>query len=135
VSGPVTFPTLAADAILLLHMLFVGFVVLGLALIIVGAARGWSWVRDPWFRLAHCVAIGIVVLQSWLGVICPLTQWEMALRASAGEAAYQGSFISYWVGRILYYEAPPWVFMVAYTVFGLAVLGCWLWVRPRPFGR
>ena len=66
----------AADAILTLHALFVAFVVLGLCCILVGGYRGWSWVRDRWFRLAHLAAIGVVVLQSWVGVICPLTRWE-----------------------------------------------------------
>jgi hypothetical protein len=126
---------LAADAILLLHVLFVGFVIVGLLLVICGGLRGWSWVRNPWFRLTHLLAIAVVLLQSWVGVICPLTTWEMALRSQAGSATYAGSFISYWLGRILYYQAPSWVFVVSYTVFGLLVVACWLWVRPRPWRR
>lgn len=124
---------LAADAILLLHVLFVGFVTVGLLLVICGGVRGWSWVRNPWFRLTHLLAIAVVVLQSWVGVICPLTTWEMALRSQAGSTTYAGSFVSYWLGRVLYYQAPPWVFVVAYSVFGLLVVACWLWVRPRPW--
>ena len=125
---------LAADALLLLHSLFVAFVILGLLLIIIGGLSGWAWVRNPWFRMAHLVAIGVVVLQSWLGMICPLTTWEMALRERAGEAVYSGSFIAHWVGRLLYYEAPPWVFVVCYTLFASLVVACWFWVRPRRFG-
>jgi hypothetical protein len=125
----------AADVILLLHMLFVCFVLGGLVLIICGGVCGWSWVRNPWFRLAHIMAIGLVVIQSWLGVICPLTTWEMALRTQAGGAGYEGSFIGYWLGRILYYQAPPWAFVVAYTAFGMLVLMCWLRIRPRSFGE
>ena len=71
---------LAADALLVLHSLFVAFVVCGLLLVIVGGLRGWAWVHNRWFRLAHLVAIGCVVVQSWLGLVCPLTTWEMALR-------------------------------------------------------
>ncbi len=125
---------LAADAILLLHVLFVGFVIVGLVLIIFGGLRGWYWVRNLWFRMSHLIAIGIVVVQSWFGVICPLTIWEMALRPQAEGTIYSGTFISYWLGRILYYQLPPWVFVVSYTVFGVLVVACWLWVRPRPFG-
>ena len=128
------FPLWAADAVLLLHILFVCFVLGGLMLIICGGLCGWTWVRNPWFRLAHVAAIGIVVIQSWLGVICPLTTWEMALRTQAGGAGYEGSFIGYWLGRILYYQAPPWVFVVSYTAFAVLVLVCWLQIRPRPFG-
>ena len=124
---------LAADGLLLLHAAFVAFVVLGLLLIIAGRFRQWSWVRNPWFRLAHLVAIGIVVLQSWLGIVCPLTTWENALRARAGAATYSGAFIAHWVENLLYYRAPEWVFIVAYTAFGIAVIVSWFWVRPRPF--
>lgn len=124
---------LAADLLLLLHVLFVAFVILGLVLVIVGKPMNWCWVRNPWFRLAHLVAIAVVVLQSWLGAICPLTTWEMALRARAGAATYTGAFVAHWLERLLYYQAPAWVFVVCYTVFGAAVVASWFWVRPRSF--
>ena len=126
---------LAADLILFSHVLFVAFVVLGLVLILMGKVCAWSWVRNTWFRLIHLAAIGVVVLQSWAGVICPLTTWEMALRERAGDAVYSGSFISHWLGSILYFQAPPWVFSVAYTVFAAAVVASWFWVRPRWFTK
>lgn len=125
---------LAADAILVTHVLFVVFVVAGLVLIFVGHGRSWPWIRNPWFRLAHLAAIGVVVLQAWLGRICPLTIWEMALREKAGDATYRGSFIAHWLQTLLYYEAPAWVFTIGYTVFGLLVAIAWVRIRPRPFG-
>jgi hypothetical protein len=123
----------AADALLYAHALFVAFVVFGLLFIYAGKLLAWSWVRNPWFRLAHLGAIGVVVLQSWLGLICPLTTWEMALREKAGEATYAGTFISHWLESILYYSAPAWVFTLCYTVFGLLVLASWFWVPPHSF--
>lgn len=124
---------MAADAILITHALFVVFVVAGLILIFTGKLLSWSWVRNPWFRLVHLISIGIVVLQSWLDIVCPLTTWEMALRSKAGDTVYAGSFVAHWVGTLLYYLAPEWVFIVCYTVFGILVLASWFWVRPRPF--
>jgi hypothetical protein len=121
----------AADAILFAHVLFVLFVVVGLALILLGKLLSWAWVRNPVFRWAHIAGIGIVILQSWLGVICPLTSWEMALRAKAGEATYSGSFIAHWLESMLYLQAPEWAFTVAYTLFGALVAASWYWVRPR----
>lgn len=129
------FYLMAADALLVLHVLFVAFVIGGLLLILSGWVRGWSWVRNPWFRSAHLAAIGVVVIQAWLGRICPLTIWEMALRERAGGAVYPGGFVAHWLGELLYYQAPAWVFAVAYTLFGILVTGCWFGVRPRPFGR
>lgn len=132
-TGDSTALRLLADAVLLTHALFVAFVVLGLALILAGKWRSWRWVCNPWFRWAHLVAIGVVVVQSWLGLICPLTTLEMALRQRAGDASYAGSFVAHWLESILYYRAPWWVFVVAYTAFGLAVVATWIWVRPRRF--
>jgi hypothetical protein len=117
------------------HLLFVAFVIFGLVFIVVGKLRAWSWIRNPWFRWLHVASIGVVVLQSWLGSICPLTTWEMALREKAGDAIYTGAFIAYWLESILYYRAPEWVFVVAYTLFGLLVAASWLWVRPRHFRK
>lgn len=127
---------LLADAVLLVHFAFVLFVGLGLALTLVGGVLGWRWVRNRAFRIGHLAAIGIVVLQSWLGVICPLTDLEMWARARAGERVYTGSFIAHWVERALYYDAPWWVFVVCYTAFGALVVAAWYWVRPqsRPTG-
>jgi hypothetical protein len=129
-----TYYLLAADLLLLGHVLFVGFVVFGLILIVIGKPLAWAWVRNPWFRITHLVAIGIVVLQSWFGIICPLTTWEMAFRERAGDAAYTGSFISHWLETLLYYNAPPWVFVVCYTAFGALVVVSWIWVPPRKAG-
>jgi hypothetical protein len=124
---------IAADLTLVVHALFVAFVIFGLVAILVGKMRTWAWVRNPWFRAAHLLAIGIVVSQAWLGIVCPLTTWENALREKAGETVYSGSFVAHWLEALLYYQAPPWVFVVAYTVFGGLVLISWFWVRPRPF--
>jgi hypothetical protein len=125
----------AADLILGVHAAFVAFVLLGFVLVWVGGVRGWAWVRNPWFRWLHLAAIGVVVLQAWLGMICPLTVWEMELRARAGRAAYEGSFIVHWLDALLYIEAPAWAFTLAYTLFGLLVLATWFGVRPRRFRR
>ena len=122
---------LAADLILFTHVLFVAFVVIGLLLILIGKPLHWGWVRNRCFRISHLVAIGVVVLQAWLGVICPLTILEMWLRERAGDAVYAGTFVSHWLETILYYQAPAWIFVACYTAFGALVLLSWFWVRPR----
>jgi hypothetical protein len=126
---------LAADLLLFSHVMFVAFVVLGLVLIYIGRFRDWSWVRNWWYRISHLAAIGVVVLQSWFGIICPLTSWEMALRERAGDATYAGTFVAHWLGELLYYQAPMWVFTVSYTLFGGLVAASWYWVRPRRPGE
>jgi hypothetical protein len=124
---------LAADMLLILHTVVVLFIVVGLLLILAGGARGWSWVRNPWFRLAHVIAIAVVVIQAWGGVICKLTVWEQALRQRAGDTVYTGSFIVHWLDSLLYYDAPAWVFTLCYSLFGVVVAVAWYRVRPRAF--
>lgn len=121
--------SILADLVLVIHALFVGFVVIGFALILAGLALGWSWVRQPGFRYAHLAAIGVVVLQSWLGMECPLTTLENALRTRAGEAAYATAFIQDWLHRLIFYQAETWVFTALYSAFGAAVALVW-WFAP-----
>ncbi|MEO8225161.1 MAG: DUF2784 domain-containing protein [Gammaproteobacteria bacterium] len=123
-----------ADLVLVVHALFVGFVVIGFALVLLGLAQGWFWVRRPAFRYAHLTAIAIVVAQAWLGLECPLTTLETALRVRAGEAGYGTSFIQDWLYRLLYYRADTWVFTVLYTAFGAMVALVW-WFAPPVHGQ
>lgn len=125
------FYQLAADGLLILHVLFVAFVVFGLLLILTGMAARWQWTRNRWFRSLHLAAIVIVTAQAWFGMICPLTTWEMYFREKAGDVVYTGSFIEYWLHRIIFYQAEPRVFVLAYTVFGLAVIASWYFYPPR----
>jgi hypothetical protein len=126
---------LAADLVLAVHVAFVVFVVVGLLLIFIGGFLNWRFVRNPWFRGLHVASIAIVVLQAWLGRLCPLTVLEMALRERAGDATYDGAFIAHWLQSLLYYDAPAWVFTVIYSVFGFVVALSWWLVRPSPFRR
>ena len=109
---------LAADAILVVHFAFVAFVVVGFALIVAGALAGWAWVRNRKFRYAHLAAIVFVAAESLLGMACPLTVWEDALRRASPDAP---GFVARWVGRLLYYDLPAWVFTAAYVLFAIAV--------------
>ncbi len=119
-----------ADSLLILHVLFVCFVVFGLLAIYLGYFLQWSWIRNRIFRICHLLGIAIVVVQSWLGMICPLTIWEMGLREAAGEMTYSGSFIQHWLHQVLYFRAPDWVFISLYSVFGSLVLASWFLVPP-----
>ena len=123
--------SLLAVLILFTHALFVAFVILGLASIPLGSCLRWQWIRNPWFRSAHLLAIVLVMTESLLGWICPLTEWESMARIAAGGEAYSVSFIRYWLHELLYYDLEPWVFAVAYTVLALLAAVAWLLVPPQ----
>jgi hypothetical protein len=121
---------LLADLVLTTHVALVIFVAGGLALILIGNRYGWNWVNRLWFRLLHLAAIAFVVAETWIGLSCPLTTLEMWLRAKARTGTYSGGFIEYWLQRLLYYDAPAWVFAVGYTLFGLVVVATWRYFPP-----
>jgi hypothetical protein len=121
-----------ADAVLALHAALVLFVVGGLPLILFGNRRRWAWVNDWWFRLAHLATIAVVAAEAWLGIVCPLTTLEAWLRMQAHGTPDEGGFIEHWLQALLFWQAPPWVFTLAYTVFGLAVAAAWWVFPPRP---
>jgi hypothetical protein len=101
------------------------FVVFGLAAIWIGAWRRWRWVRNIRFRVIHLLAIGLVAAESILGVDCPMTVWENRLR---GEG--DSGFLQLWLHRLMFFDAPSWVFTSAYLLFAAAVAASWFVIRP-----
>ena len=85
---------LAADLILVLHLLFIIFVLFGGLLCLYRAY--WAWLHLP------AMTWGVWV--EWAGWICPLTPLENHLRALAGQHGYDGEFISHYLFPVLY---PP----------------------------
>jgi len=126
-----------ADVVVVLHAAYAGFVVAGLVAIVVGYLFRWGWIRNPWFRSIHLLMIVVVVVEAMLGIECPLTAWERALRADAGEKVTQGTFIGRWANALIFYQdVPEWVFTIAHCVFGMLVLGTMFLIPPRwPKGR
>ena len=81
-----------ADLVVGVHALFVVFVVAG----------GLLALRWPWVAAAHLPAAVWGALIEFRGWICPLTPLEKSLRASAGQAGYQGGFIDHYLLPVLY---------------------------------
>ena len=83
---------LAADAVLLLHLGFILFVLLG----------GVLAVRWRWAPLLHLPAAAWGVYIELSGGLCPLTPLENRLRIAAGEAGYSGGFIEHYLLALIY---------------------------------
>lgn len=122
---------LLADVLLTLHVAIVVFVVGLLPLVLIGGSLGWRWVRHFGLRLTHLGLMVFIAAQAWLGQLCPLTVWEQHLRRIAGQGSYGESFIEHGLSRLLYWEAPWWSFVAAYSVFAALVALAWWWVRPQ----
>ncbi|MFC5768284.1 DUF2784 domain-containing protein [Thauera sinica] len=83
---------LAADAVLLLHLAFILFVLLGGLLAL-------RWRRAP---LVHLPAAAWGIYIELSGGICPLTPLENRLRAAAGQAGYEGGFVEHYLLALIY---------------------------------
>ena len=116
-----------ADGLLVFHFAIAAFICSGLILVWIGAALGWRWVRNPWFRYVHLAAIVFVAAEALLGMACPLTVWEDLLRGGASAE----SFVGRWVRRLLFYQAPEWVFTTAYLAWAAASAAALALVPPR----
>ena len=86
------FYSLAADALLVVHFLFIGFVVLGGLLV-------FKWRRLVFLHLPAAVWGALIEFRGWL---CPLTPWEQALRRAAGETGYNTGFIEHYLMPLVY---------------------------------
>jgi len=115
-----------ADVVVAFHLLIVLFILLGVPLVYLGAALHWTWVRSRRWRMLHLGAILFVAAESLLGITCPLTVWEDALRGQRTD----GGFLEGWIDQLIFYDAPAWVFTMAYTAFAALVLVTWFVVPP-----
>lgn len=113
-----------ADALVVFHLAFVGFVLLGALLV--------AW--KPWVAWLHVPAIAwgaLVEMNAW---ICPLTPWEQQLRRAAGQSGYEGSFVDQYLLPVLYPAGlePRIQFVLGIVVIVVnAVLYGWIWWRRR----
>lgn len=119
-----------ADLVVLVHALYVGFVIMGVVLISAGGIFGWRWIRNFWLRVAHLVAIAAVCVEALTETICPLTTFESSLRQRAGQTSYAGTFLGHWAHTLIFYDLPAQVFTICYLACGALVIALLLLVPP-----
>lgn len=102
-------PSLVADGLVLLHALFIAFVVLG----------GFLALRWPAVAYLHlpCLLWGIAIELG--GFICPLTPLENQWRLAAGAGGYSGGFIDHYIMPLIY---PPGLTRGTQILLGLTLL-------------
>jgi hypothetical protein len=115
-----------ADAVVVLHLCFVGFVIVG----------GFFLRRWPKLIYVHIPAVAWGVLIEFAGWICPLTPLENALRARGGQAGYQGDFIGHYLIPILYPHGLTRniQFVLGALAFGINTIAYFVFFRRKNHG-
>ena len=115
---------LLADAVVLLHLLFIAFALAGGALVL------WR----PRIAWLHLPAVAWAAYVEFSATICPLTPLENALRRSAGEAGYGGGFIEHYLMALIYPEGltrPVQIALGLGVLLFNVVLYAWLLLSRR----
>jgi hypothetical protein len=115
----------AADAVVLVHLAFVLFVIFGGALVL--RRPRLAWIHLPAALWGAAIEFG--------GWICPLTPLEVQLRQSAGEAGYSGGFIEHYVVALLYPQALTRELQIALGALVVLVNACVYLVLARRIAR
>jgi hypothetical protein len=112
-----------ADLVVVVHLLFIGFIVGGVFLI-------WRWPVIIW---AHIPAVLYGALVEFAGFTCPLTLLEKDLRQRAGEAGYRDGFISHYLVKVIYPPGLTHGMQIGLGVLLLlvAIIGYWGFLRQR----
>ena len=100
---------LAADSMMVAHLLYIAFVIVG----------GLLAFRARWILWLHVPAVAWAIYVQYIGRVCPLTTWENQLRGLAGGAGYEGGFIDHYLIPIIY---PPGITSGVHLVLGTLVI-------------
>lgn len=109
--------SLAADAVVVLHLAFLVFIA-------VGSLLALRWPRLVWL---HVPAIAWGAVSVTVGLDCPLTPLEKSLRRDAGEEGYSGGFVDHYIEGVVYPER--YTGLLQATMAAAVVVGYVLLIR------
>ncbi len=116
-----------AELIMLFHLVLASCITAGLVFIPIGYKLKWNWTKNRRLRLTHIFLIGLITAETIVGLTCPLTILEYSFR----DVNPPESLVSYWIGKVLYWNLPNQVFIAIYS-FSLAwVLFLWIMCPPK----
>jgi hypothetical protein len=120
-----------ANIIAAVHIAYFLFIVVGCAGIAIGAAKGWKWIRNPWFRLSHLAAVYIVVFENVFNIQCPLNTAEWQLRCASQSAVEASSGFGRLLDTLLFHTIPGFALNVMYWCFAALLLIALIFIPPR----
>ena len=122
------FYKVAADVVILIHFLWIGFVILGFPVTLYFNSAKW--------RLFHLAAVILMILMQVTLTICPLTYLEGWLKSGGNtKDVYPGAFIAEWVERLIYVEDMTLEKIMYATMAYLVLILLSFWLRPLKFRK
>jgi hypothetical protein len=109
----------AADAVVILHLFWIVFLILG-------ALPGRRW---PWVKWTHLASLAFSIALQTFNWICPLTYLEAWLRTLGGAQPYEGTFIRHYAERVVYAEIPRNALFIGTLV--IVVLSLWVYFASK----
>ena len=122
------FYKIAADVVILIHFLWLGFVILGFPVALYFNSAKW--------RLIHLAAVILMILMQVTRTICPLTYLEAWLKSGGNtKDLYPGAFIAEWMERLIYVEDMTLEKIMYATMVYFALILLSFWFRPLQFKK
>lgn len=122
---------LLADIIVVIHLAYACFILFGFMGIVIGVWCRWSWIKNFPFRITHLVCTVFVPLETLFRMTCPLTTLENYFLKASGVSGYERSFIGNLASKILFYDAPEWIFAIVYLALAIMVIFYFLRFPPK----
>jgi hypothetical protein len=112
-----------ADILMVMHLLWAGFMVIGLPL--------GLYLRSSALRWIHFAGMFVTAFIAAINTYCPLTIWEEILRWGGEEGlTHHGNFLTHHISKILYPGVEPQTIRIATIIWGLATLFSMVLVPP-----
>lgn len=126
---------IAADCLVVVHLLWICFMLLGCLVGVVGLWKR-QWLDWMWFRTLHLIGIAFVAVLIAINQPCPLTTWESSLRQQHDPlTAYPGSFIVHYLERVVYPDVDPVIISIPTIILALMTVGLYFWRPPERLRR
>ena len=115
-----------SEIVLLLHFSIFLFMILSFILIPYGYYQNWEWVKNIYFRSIHLILMGIILIETILGFMCPLTILENFLRADKKI----DNIFSKIIHQIMYWDFTNYQFIILYLLSLSYIIFLWFSFRP-----
>lgn len=128
-----------ADAVAVVHLMVLAYVVVGQLLIVIAAPCRWQWARNPWFRASHLGVIAYVVYEQFYSIRCFLSVWEEKLKVLGGVDPFAANetFVGRLVSSLFKFDIPqdhPFFYALYIGMFVVVLQGLVMY-PPRMFRR